>query len=174
MKYKVDNIEEVPYLAILPCGADESQWESAGVLQMETLTETKTDLLTGEVVEEETQRPIRVNGQVQFIAGVFNEEDLPVLNPDGAYTKILNAAGDVLIDTPPEKLETAARSRRQAQAHIATEQSRRYLVQTDYVILKIAEGVLTREQAEQQYPGVLAKRAAARVVINEEEAFLLG
>ena len=174
MKYKVDNIEDVPYLTAMPCGENKSQWESAGVLQMETLTEIKTHPLTGEAVEEKTQRPVRVNGQVQFIAGVFDEGELPVLNQEGAYMKILNAAGDALIDTPPEKLEAAAQGNRRAQAHIATEQSKRYLVQTDYVILKMAEGVLTREQAEQQYPGVLAKRTAARAVINEEESFLLG
>lgn len=52
-----------------------------------------------------------------------------------------------------------------AERELKVYEARAYLRETDYAVIKIAEGVATKEE----YSEVLAKRAEARKIVNGEK-----
>ena len=170
MKYLVSSEKSPPFLSIRRAGNERLQWERNGILKTEEITETVEK--DGEQVEKTTKRVIELDGQVQFIAGIFDEDELPDRNEYGVYTKVPNEEGTAFIDTPQEKLDEGREvfQRQRALATVST--SKQYLADTDYVVLKKAEGVLNDTQINQMYPDLLSKRTAARTAINDAEATL--
>lgn len=75
----------------------------------------------------------------------------------GAYKFV---EGEIVLDQ--EKLAEIKEAERLRQE---VADAKAYLANTDYVTIKIAEGVATKEE----YAAVLAKRAAARELINQYE-----
>ena len=163
MFYLVENTDTPPFLAIAPAAADEAELIAQRLVQFENITTERE----GEQVT--TEQPIR---PLKRMPGVFSESELPAENEQGVYTKVLNEAGTAFVDVPQERQDKAARALRKDQAINAIATQKKYLNETDYIILKKAEGVLTDAQMAVQYPDVLTKRANARTAINDAETTL--
>ena len=163
MFYLVENIDAPPFLAIAPAAADEAELIAQRLVQFENITR---EVDGAQVTTEQPIRPLK------RMPGVFSADELPAENEQGVYTKRVNEERTAFVDVPQERQEEAARALRKDQAINAIATQKKYLNETDYIILKKAEGVLTDAQMAAQYPNVLAKRANARTAINEAEATL--
>ena len=163
MFYLVENIDTIPYLAISPAAGTEE------VLIQQRLVEFETITTAVEGEQGSTEQPIR---PLKKLPGVFSEHELPAENEQGVYTKVLNETGTAFISTPQDKLDAASRTLQREALHHTIATSKQYLQQTDYIILKKAEGVLNDTQLDTQYPSVLEKREAARIAINQAEMTL--
>ena len=160
MFYLVENIDTTPFLAIAPAAGSEEELIKQRLVQFENITR---EVDGAQVTTEQPIRPLK------RMPGVFSESELPTENEQGVYTKVLNEAGTAFVDVPQERQDKAARVLRKDQAVNAIAAQKKCLNETDYIILKKAEGVLTDAQMAAQYPDVLTKRANARTAINEAE-----
>ena len=163
MFYLVENIDTTPFLAIAPAAGSEEELIKQRLVQFENITR---EVDGAQVTAEQLIRPLK------RMPDVFSESELPDENEQGVYTKRVNEERMAFVDVPQERQDAAARALRKDQAVNAIATRKKYLNETDYIVLKKAEGVLTDAQMAAQYPDVRAKRANARNAINEAEATL--